>query len=67
MEVDKENESGVPDNAPVLHPIVPELGYVKGNVVVISARAQRVLDGTATDVTAKEREMAAAWLKKLKQ
>src|SRR5690625_5920799 len=34
--------NGPPDNAPSLDRVVPTMGYVKGNVAVISSRANRL-------------------------
>lgn len=36
------NEGGAKDNSPSIDRIVPELGYVKGNVLIISSRANRI-------------------------
>ena len=39
------------DNSPTIDRIVPELGYVKGNVVVVSAKANRIKnDATITEI-----------------
>lgn len=41
---------GRTDNSPALDRVVPELGYVKGNVQIISDRANRIKnDGTAEE------------------
>lgn len=34
--------SGDPDSAPSLDRVVPAMGYVKGNVIVLSTRANRI-------------------------
>lgn len=47
------------DNSPSLDRLVPELGYIKGNVQVISMRANRI----KTDATLEELEALVAWLK----
>ena len=47
------------DNAPSLDKIIPELGYVKGNVEVVSHRANRI----KSDATLQELESVVAWLK----
>lgn len=36
------NEGGAKDNSPSIDRIIPEMGYVKGNVIVISGRANRI-------------------------
>lgn len=46
---------------PSLDRIIPELGYVKGNVVVVSMRANRI----KSDATANELEMIASFYKNL--
>jgi hypothetical protein len=51
------------DNSPTLDRIVPELGYVKGNVEVISERANRIKN----DATPEELEMIAKRYKELKE
>ena len=52
--------SGGSDNSPSLDRIRPELGYVPGNVVVVSHRANRIKQ----DATADELELVARWLRK---
>ena len=47
------------DNSPSLDRIVPELGYVPGNIAVISNRANRI----KSNATAEEIERVAAWLR----
>ena len=37
------------DNSPTLDKIIPELGYVKGNVWVISMRANRIKDNASLE------------------
>lgn len=49
----------VKDNSPSLDRIDPVLGYVRGNVVVLSHRANRI----KSDGTADEHERVAAWLR----
>ncbi len=51
------------DNSPTLDRIVPELGYVKGNVEVISERANRIKN----DATPGELETIAKRYKELKE
>ncbi len=46
------------DNSPSLDRLVPELGYVPGNVTVMSARANRIKDVG----TAHEHRMIAEWM-----
>lgn len=48
------------DASPSLDRIIPDLGYVKGNVVVISHKANRI----KTDATAEELRKLADWLEK---
>lgn len=39
------------DNSPTLDRIIPELGYVRGNVIVVSAKANRIKnDATITEI-----------------
>jgi len=46
----KYNEgTGPKDNAPSIDRIIPELGYVKGNVVMISNRANRIKSNASLD------------------
>jgi hypothetical protein len=55
---------GVADsNSPELDRIVPELGYVKGNVIVISRRANRI----KTDATIEELQKVASFFVSLVQ
>lgn len=51
------------DNSPTLDKIVPELGYVKGNIAVISNRANRI----KTNATADDIGKVYCWLKKQKE
>jgi hypothetical protein len=51
------------DGVPSLDRIVPALGYVKGNVVVVSWRANRI----KCDATIEELERVAAYYKKIRQ
>lgn len=48
-------------NSPSLDRIVPELGYTKGNVVVISYRANTI----KSNATPQELEAIAAWLRRV--
>ncbi len=48
------------DNSPTLDRIVPEFGYVKGNIAVISNKANRI----KTDASAEELGKVYSWLKK---
>lgn len=48
------------DNSPSLDRITPELGYVKGNVEVVSWRANRL----KADASPDELERVAAWMRK---
>lgn len=50
------------DNSPTLDKIVPELGYVKGNIAVISNRANRI----KTNATADDIGKVYCWLIKTK-
>ena len=47
-----------PDNIPTLDKIIPALGYVPGNVAVISMRANRL----KSDATAQELQTILDWL-----
>lgn len=49
---------GVVDTSPTLDRLVPHLGYVPGNVVVISARANRIKN----NATAAEVRALLAWM-----
>ena len=49
---------GGEDNSPSLDKIVPALGYVRGNVEIISNRANRI----KSDASLEEVEAVAAWL-----
>ena len=55
------NPNGPPtDNSPTVDRIIPSMGYVKGNVAVISNRANRIKnDGTYEDI-----RLVADWLKR---
>lgn len=48
------------DNSPTLDRIIPKLGYVKGNVAVISQKANRIKN----DATAEEVGKVYSWLNK---
>ena len=48
-----------PDNIPTLDKIVPSLGYVPGNVAVISMRANRL----KSDATVEEMQMILDWVR----
>ena len=48
-----------PDNIPTLDRIIPELGYVKGNVAVISMRANRL----KSDASAEELQTIVNWIR----
>lgn len=50
----------VDDNSPTLDRIIPWLGYVRGNVVVVSWRANRI----KSDASAAELRQIADWLDK---
>lgn len=52
-------ESGPGDNSPSIDRIRPELGYVPGNVAVISNRANRI----KSNANLAELEKVTAWLK----
>jgi len=49
-----------PDNIPTLDKIIPSLGYVPGNVAIISMRANRL----KSDASLLELERIVAWVKK---
>lgn len=55
------NETGWRDNSPSVDRIVPSLGYVKGNIVVISYRANRIKN----DATIDELEKVSTFFKQL--
>ena len=46
------------DDSPTLDRIIPQLGYVKGNIAVISCRANKI----KTDADHREIRMVADWL-----
>jgi len=46
------------DNSPSVDRIIPDLGYVKGNIAIISNRANRI----KTNATASEIRAVADWL-----
>lgn len=50
---------GVADHSPTLDRLIPAKGYVRGNVMVISMRANRI----KSDATLEELERVAAWLR----
>jgi hypothetical protein len=52
---------GPAGNAPTLDRIVPSLGYVPGNVVVISWRANRI----KADATPDELDAIASWVRRV--
>jgi hypothetical protein len=54
------NTKGFQDSSPTVDRIVPELGYVAGNVAVVSFRANRV----KSNGTAEEHEQIAAWIRR---
>lgn len=58
VEIDINAKKGEPHSAQ-LDRIVPSLGYVRGNVIWLSERANRIKD----DATAEELEKLAQWLK----
>ena len=47
------------DNSPTIDKIIPEKGYVKGNIAVISARANRI----KCDASLEEFELIYNWIK----
>lgn len=52
--------SGRPgDNSPTVDAIIPRLGYIPGNIAVISLRANRIKN----DASFEELEMVAKWLR----
>ena len=51
------------DNSPTLDKIIPELGYVKGNIAVISQRANRIKN----DATVEELGKIWCWLRKARR
>lgn len=57
----RKGKRGAGDNSPSVDRIIPEKGYVKGNVVVISNRANRIKQ----DATIEELEKLAAFYRKL--
>lgn len=48
-----------PDNTPTIDRIIPELGYIPGNVAIISMRANRL----KSDASAEELETIAKWIR----
>ncbi len=61
LSLDDKPQKGYHPNAPSLDRIIPELGYVKGNVRVISARANLLKN----DATISEIELVLKDLKRL--
>ena len=61
LSIDEEPKKGYHPNSPSLDRIIPELGYVKGNVRVISARANLL----KSDATISELELVLQDLKRL--
>ena len=53
-----EGIGGIQDNSPSLDKIDPELGYVKGNIAIISVRANRIKQ----NATVEEIEKVYLWL-----
>lgn len=53
--------NGPLDNSPSIDRIRPELGYVKGNVIVISMKANRIKN----DATVEELRKVHEWLKNI--
>jgi len=51
------------DNSPSLDRIIPSLGYVKGNVIVVSMRANRIKN----DATLEELRTIAAFYSRLEE
>jgi hypothetical protein len=47
------------DSSPSIDRIIPDRGYVKGNIVVVSFRANRIKN----DATVEELETVANWLR----
>ena len=56
----KKNSEGFAEDSATLDRIVPELGYVKGNVAVISGRANRIKNDASLD----ELEKVVEWLRR---
>ena len=51
---------GASDNSPTLDKIIPEMGYVRGNIAVMSAKANRIKnDASLADLAAVTRWMLA--------
>ena len=57
----QKNPERLGESSPTLDKIVPSKGYVKGNVAVISARANRL----KSDASLAEIEALVAWLRPL--
>jgi len=55
------SDNGVSDNSPSIDRIIPELGYVKGNIVIISHKANRIKNNASFD----EIEKVYYWFKNL--
>lgn len=51
----------ISDNTPSLDKIIPSLGYIKGNVVVISYKANRI----KSDASYEDIQKVAEWLKQI--
>lgn len=54
------NPNGRDDNSPSLDKLIPELGYIKGNVFIISWRANQI----KRNGTALEHYLIAKWIEK---
>lgn len=52
---------GLKEESPTVDRIDPNLGYVRGNVGVLSSRANRLKN----DGTAQEHELIAAWMRRM--
>lgn len=55
----KHGNKGFCDNSPTIDRFIPDIGYIKGNIAVISFRANRIKN----DSTLEEIELLASFLK----
>lgn len=50
LDIPLDFSSGTPtDNSPTLDRVVPAMGYVKGNVLIVSMRANRIKSDASVD------------------
>lgn len=62
LKLDWHDKQGGSDNSPSLDRIIPELGYIPGNVMVISNKANRIKTNATPEEVARVSEFMAACL-----